>query len=109
MKKILFYIPAIIFTVFYGLVSMNQIGIISPIVLIWLALLFLGGFTLGKDIFWGSIFGILPAINLIYLGASDTGQIINEMPIGIVVLIFYIVCGALTFYKNKKATNQRIL
>ena len=105
MKKILFYIPAIVFTVFYGFASINQIGTISPIVLIWLVLLFLSGFVLGKDIFWGSIFGILPAINLIYLGTKDTGQIINEIPIGIIILIFYIVCGLLVLYKNKKLTN----
>lgn len=105
MKKILFHIPAIIFTIFYGFIVVNHIGAISPVVLLWLVLFFVSGFILGKNIFWGSIVGMLPAINLIYLGTRDTGQMINEIPIGVIVLIFYIICGGFVFYKNKKAIN----
>lgn len=54
---------------------------------------------------WGSMFGILPAIHLIYIGTKETGQIINEIPIGIIVLVFYIVCGGFVFYKSKKLIN----
>ena len=104
-KKVLLYIPAIIFTVFYGFVAINRIGTILPVVLLWVGLFFVSGFILGKDVFWGSIFGILPAINLIYLGTINTGQIINEIPIGVIILIFYIICGGFVFYKNKKAIN----
>lgn len=102
MKKILFYIPAIIFTVFYSFVAISRIGTISPIVLVWLALFFVSGFVMNKNIFWGSIFGMLPAINLIYLGTRDTGQIISEIPIGVIVLIFYIICGSCVFIRIRK-------
>ncbi len=102
MKRIVFYIPAIIFAILYGVIAIRNIGAISPIVVVWLALFFISGFILNKNVFWGSLLGTLPAIHLIYMGTQETGQIINEMPTGIVVLIFYIICGGFVFYKNKK-------
>lgn len=45
----------------------------------------------------------LPAIHLIYMGTQETGQIINEMRIGIVILIFYIFCGYFVYRNNKKS------
>jgi len=102
MKKIVFYIPAIIFAVLYGVIAISNIGAISPIVIVWLALFFISGFILNKNVFWGSLLGALPAIHLIYMGTQETGQIVNEMATGIIVLIFYIICGGFVFYKNKK-------
>jgi hypothetical protein len=40
------------------------------------------------------------------MGTQETGQIINEMPIGIIVFIFYIICGSFIFYKNKKINDM---
>lgn len=102
MKKLIFYIPAIIFTILYGVIAISEKGSISPIVLIWLALFYISGFILNKNIFWGSLLGALPAIHLIYMGTQETGQIFNEIPIGIVVLIFYIICGYSVYRNNKK-------
>jgi len=104
MKKIIFYVPAIIFTILYGLVAISNIGVISSIVVIWLALFFISGFTLSKNISWGSLLGALPAIHLIYMGTQETGQVINEMPIGVIVLIFYITCGYF-IRRNNKTSN----
>ena len=101
MRKSIFYAPAIIFTFLYGMIAINDIGSLSLIVFVWLALFFVSGFILNKNIFWGSLFGTLPAIHMIYLGTQDTGQIINETPIGIAIIIFYIICG-LSVYKNTK-------
>ncbi|WNF38882.1 hypothetical protein RJD24_10865 [Bacillaceae bacterium IKA-2] len=103
MKKIIFYIPAIIFAILYGVVAISNIGAISPIVVVWLALFFFSGFILNKNVFWGSLLGTLPAIHLIYMGTQETGQIINEIPIGIVILIFYIICGYFVYRNNKKS------
>ena len=104
MKKSIFYIPAIIFTILYGTIAMNDIGSISPIVFVWLALFFISGIMLNKHIYWGSLFGMLPALHLIYMGTQDTGQIISETPIGIAIIIFYIICG-LSVYRNHKAAK----
>lgn len=107
MKKILYYIPAIIFTVFYGAVAIYDIGIISPVVAVWLVMFLMAGILLNKDMFWGGFLGALPAIHLIYMGTQETGQIINEMPIGIIVLLFYFVCGSFIFYKSNIYMFQR--
>lgn len=102
MRKLLFYIPAILFTLIFGvLTSFLGLGATSPVVLIWLALWFISGFILNKGYFWGSLFGILPAIHLIYMGAQETGQIISETPAGIVILSFYVICGYLVYRKKK--------
>jgi hypothetical protein len=61
-----------------------------------------GGILLSKGKFWGGFIGLLPGIHFIYMGTQDTGQIVNETPMGIVVLVFYFVCGSFIFYKNKK-------
>ncbi len=106
MKKIIFYIPAVIFTILYGVLAISNIAALSPIVIVWLALFVVSGFILSKNAFWGSLLGILPAIHLIYMGTQETGQIINEMPIGNVVLIFYIICGYYVYINNKKAKSN---
>jgi hypothetical protein len=103
MKKFVFYIPAIIFIVLYGLLAIANIGAVSPVVIVWLVLFLMGGILLSKDNFWGSLLGMLPAIHLIYMGTQETRQIINEIPIGIVILIFYIICGYFIHRNNKKS------
>lgn len=106
MKKGIFYIPAIISAILYGVIAISNIGAISPIVVVWVALFFISGFILNKNVFWGSLFGTLPAIYLIYMGTQETGQLINEMPIGIVLLIFYIICGYFVYRNNNKAKSN---
>lgn len=106
MKKIIFYIPAIIFSIFYGALTISDIGAISAIVAVWLALFFVSGVLLNKNIYWGSLLGALPAIHLIYMGTQETGQIISETAIGIVVLTFYVICGYFVYRKNKREASK---
>lgn len=102
MKKLIFYIPAIIAVFFYGFVgAISYLGTISPFVVVWLVLFFSSGFILSKNVFLGSLLGILPAIHLIYMGTQETGQIFNEMPTGIVLLVFYILCGVYVYRNNR--------
>ncbi|SMB85203.1 hypothetical protein SAMN00017405_1619 [Desulfonispora thiosulfatigenes DSM 11270] len=106
MKKTIFYLPAIIFTIFYGFaVTAWSIGAVSPIVVIWLSLFFISGFILSRNVYWGGLLGALPAINLIYMGTQETGQIINEMPIGVTILIYYITCGYIVLINNRKGND----
>lgn len=100
MKKILFFIPAIIFTIFYGWVALDGVGAINPIVIVWLLLFWIAGVLLSKAMFWGGLFGVIPALYLIYMGTQETGQIINETPIGVVVLLYYAVCIYYVYKKN---------
>lgn len=103
MKKILFFIPAIVFTIFYGLLGLGGIGAIHPIVILWLALFWISGILLSKTLFWGGLLGVIPAACFIYMGTQETGQIIKETPIGIVVLLYYAVC---IYYVYKKGCSR---
>ena len=101
MKKILYYIPLVVFGLFHTLIFFVGIGPISPVIWLWLALFLTSGILMEKNISRGAIIGMLPAVHMIYMGTKDTGQIINESMVGIIVLIFYAVC----FYicnKSKK-------
>ncbi len=104
MKKIVFYIPAILFAVL--LAMMSGMGSTSPIVFVWIALFLVSGFLLSKATFWGGIFGILPGIHWIYMGTKFTGQLINEYPFGVMILIFYILCSAFVFYKERNKRSR---
>lgn len=100
-KKILFFIPAIIFVLFYGFIAISDTGAISPIVIVWLALFIVAGVLLSKAVFWGSLLAMFPAIHLIYMSTQETGQIINiELPSGIIILFFYVICGYFV-YKHR--------
>jgi hypothetical protein len=102
--KSVFYIPAILFTMLYGMVAMSLgISSISPIALMWIGLFSIAGVLLCKDKFWGGAFGLIPGINLIYMSTKDTGQVMDiEKPMGVAVLIFYVLCSGFVFFKRTK-------
>ena len=102
--KIVFFIPAILFTIIFGFVAMSLgISSISPLSLIWFALFLVAGTLLSKDKFWGGFIGILLGFRSIYMSTKDTGQIINiEMPIGVILLIYYVLCSGFVFFKKAK-------
>ncbi|MFV0255132.1 MAG: hypothetical protein ACK5G7_03270 [Erysipelotrichaceae bacterium] len=106
MKKLWFFVPAVIFTLLYGLLALGEISAINPIVIVWLLFLWLAGVLLSKTIFWGGLVGMIPALSLIYMGTQETGQIINEAPIGIVVLLYYLVC--IYFVYKKRTSNSNL-
>lgn len=103
MKKFVFYIPAILFTILFGWLSITfGIKSTSPIVLVWIALFLVGSFILNKGRFWGGFLGVLPGIHWIYMSTQETGQPINiEFPIGISVVIFYMLCIVYVYRKNE--------
>lgn len=103
MRKILYFIPAIIFTLFYVFIAfLIGIRFIFPIVICWLALLWLAGILLIKNIWWGGLLGCIPALCFIYMGTQDTGQIIKETPIGIVLLLYYLLCCYVVYKKSER-------
>lgn len=100
MKKLIFFIPAIVFTILYGCAALGGMGAIHPIVIVWLLLFWIAGALLSKAMFWGGILGVIPAVYFIYMGTQETGQIISETPIGIVVLLYYVICIYCVYKKN---------
>lgn len=50
------------------------------------------------------LFGLLPAIHLLYMSTQSTGQVINiEMPLGIITALHVLACG---FCVWKKGSNN---
>ena len=103
MKKVFSYLPAVIFTI--AVIALNIIlKTFSPLWYAWVALLWLGGFLLNKGKIWGGLFGLLPAIHLLYMSTQSTGQVINiEMPLGIVIAVYVLVCMLVVW---KKGSNK---
>lgn len=105
LKKLPFLLPAIVFTLFYGGLALAGITTIHPIVFVWIFLLWLAGILLSKAMFWGGLFGLIPAGYFIYMGTQETGQIISETPIGIIVLLYFAVC---TYYVYRMAQKNKL-
>jgi len=106
MRKYIGYIPAVLFTAFYLWVGFSGASLEMSMVMMWLVLFWASAFLLHKGFFWGGIFGIIPALHMIYMGTQYTGQVINiEIPLGVIVLVFYCVSG---FYLRKKRGEESI-
>lgn len=107
LKKWLFFIPAIVFTFFYGWLALDGIGAIHPVVFVWLALFWISGILLSKTVLWGGLFGAIPGIYFVYMGTQEAGQIISETPIGVVVLLYFAMCTYCVYkMKQKIAANK---
>ena len=100
MKKVLFYLPAVVYTI--AVIVLNIIlKTFSPLWYVWVALLWLGGFLLNKEKVWGGLFGLLPAVHLLYMSTQYTGQVINiEMPFGVVTALYVLGCSFLVWKKK---------
>lgn len=100
--KVVYFIPAIIFTMIFGTLAMSMgISAFSPVILLWIVLFYVGAILLSKSKFWGGFLAALPGVHWIYLGTKDTGQIMNEMPMGIIIVIFYILCSVFVYFKRR--------
>ena len=86
MKKYLGYIPAALFTIFYLLTGLTGAISAIPMVLIWLGCFYIAAVLLHKGIIWGGVFGLFPALHMIYRGGS-------EILIGIAIILFYLILG----------------
>ena len=106
MKKVLFYLPAVIYTIV--VIALNIIlKTFSPLWYAWVVLLWLGGFMLNKGKVWGGLFSLLPAVHILYMSTQFTGQVINiEMPLGIVTALYVFGCSFLVWKKNSANPNK---
>ena len=95
MKKVLYFVPAIFGLVFYSLLAVfSGFGAIHPAVWVCIAMLFVSAVLLAKKKWLGCIPGILVGVILIWMGFQSTGQVIDiEMPLGIALILFYILSG----------------
>ena len=102
MKKAFFCLPAVICTI--AVIALNFIlRDFTPLWLAWVALLWLAGFLLCSGKVWGGLFGLLPAVHILYLSTQSTGQVISEAPLGIIIATYVLIC---MFAARKKGPNQ---
>lgn len=95
MRKVLYFTPAIFGLVFYSLLTVfSGFGAIHPVVWLCIAMLFVSAVLLAKKKWLGCIPGILVGVILIWMSFQSTGQVIDiEMPLGIALILFYILSG----------------
>ena len=102
-RRMLYFIPALMFIVAYMVMLVLGFGIVSVKEVVWLFLFFISGFLLSGGKYWGSIFGMIPAAAFIYMSTEYTGQVINiEIPLGIALMIYYLVCSFIVYRGSKK-------
>jgi len=95
MKKYLGYIPAILFLSLYLLSWLTGASMEHSMILIWSACFLLAALLLHKGVVWGGLFGVFPAVHMIYRGGI-------EIWIGLSLLAFYIILG-IHLRKNRNA------
>lgn len=95
MKKVIYFTPAIFGLMFYSLLTVySGFGAIHPAVCLCIAMLFVSAVLMSKKKWYGCIPGILVGVILIWMSFQSTGQVIDiEMPLGIVLILFYILSG----------------
>ena len=112
MRKMIGYIPAVLFTAYYLCVGLVGSGFALSIVFAWLVCFWLSAFFLHKGAFWGSMFGLIPSVHMIYTGTQYTGQVVSvELPLGIILTLFYAIYGFCLWKKRNvipKTDNKEI-
>lgn len=95
MKKVIYFTPAIFGLVFYCLLAVfSGFGAIHPVVWLCIAMLFVSAVLMAKMKWFGCIPGIVVGAILIWMSFQSTGQVIDiEMPLGIMLILFYILSG----------------
>ena len=95
MKNVIYFTPAIFGLMFYSLLAVfSGFGAIHPAVWLCIAMLFFSAVLMARKKWFGCIPGILVGAILIWMSFRSTGQVIDiEMPLGIVLILFYILSG----------------
>lgn len=108
MKRLLYYLPSILVLGFLAFILLFLVGPSRDPndYLIGIGILFafaLSDFLLSKKLWFGCIPGALLGAYVIYYGSQYHGQVLDERPIGAVILTYYMILGILTAYRRKRA------
>lgn len=99
MKKIFYYIPFIVIASVL-LICGNSVTVEWLPITILLILFFVSGLLLSKRKSWGGIIGSISALYIIYDSFTNWKLGKEKCVIGIIILIYYIVCSV-TVLSNK--------
>ena len=106
-RRMLYFIPVLIFLIAYIAMLVLGFGLVSIKEVIWLFLFLISGFLLSGDKFWGSVFGMIPAVVFIFMSTEHTGQVVNiELPLGIGLIIYYLICSFIVYKGNRKNREE---
>lgn len=105
MKKYIGYVPAVFFSCVFILSMFGGAGMDFPRIFSWLFCMWVAGIMLHKGVFWGAGFGMLPAIDMLFLSVKNIDEgTTAELILGSLLLGFYAACGAYFFIKRKDNT-----
>lgn len=111
MRKILGYLPAVGFTAYYLCAGvLTGAGMQLPMIFLWLACFWVSAFFLHKGLFWGGVFGLVPAVHMIVTSTWHTACI--HLPLGGVLILFYVGFGIYLWKKRNdipKTENREVL
>lgn len=101
MKKNMYFVPAVLALASYIILGFaGSFGAINPWVWLCIAIMFVSAILMLKNRWYGCIGGLAVGIVLIYMSTQYTGQTIDiERPIGIILCIYYLICG-IVIHKN---------
>lgn len=107
MKRLLYFLPTILVL---GFLAFILLFLGSPSTdlneyLIGCGILFvfaLSDFLLSKKLWLASIPGALFGVYVIYYGSQYHGQVLDERPIGAVILAYYVILGFVTVHRKKR-------
>ena len=110
MKRLLYFLPTILVLGFLTFIllflggpsaDLNEYLIGSGILFVFA----LSDFLLSKKFCLGCIPGALLGAYLIYYGSQYHGQVMDERPIGVVILAYYVILGFVTVYHKKRSAK----
>ena len=110
MKRLLCFIPSVMVL---GFLSFILLAMPDPsvdpqeyIAGVGILLVFLfSDFLLSKKLWFGSIPGALLGAYVIYYGSQYHGQVMDERPIGAIILAYYAIIGIIVFYHRKETAQ----
>ena len=106
MKRLLYFVPSILVLGFLLIVllampdpSADPQDYIAGagILLVFL----ISDFLLFRKLWFGCIPGALLGAYVIYYGSQYHGQVMDERPIGAIILAYYVILGIITVYRQK--------
>nr|MBQ8244045.1 hypothetical protein [Oscillospiraceae bacterium] len=102
--KLLFFFPAFLYGAFLALIGFGVgFGAFEAVAWVYAALLFVAGILLTMKQWWGAIPGMAVGGIIIYVFThSHVHHHINETPIGIVVIAYFLAMGFICYKRNRK-------
>ena len=107
MKRLLYFVPSILVLGFLLIVLLAMpdpsADLQDYIAGAGILLVFLiSDFLLFRKLWFGCIPGALLGAYVIYYGSQHHGQVLDERPIGAIILAYYVILGFITVYRQKR-------